>query len=342
MGIVAGLVTRLAGRGRVDGGRRLGMALLMAWALALAGAKPVQADANGAGLVIVFAPDDVQATCIAFSEATISGVSLLSRAGLGAITVSDPDGGVAVCRIAEVGCDFPAEACDCHCGDPCLGWHYWAWDGVDWQPYEGSPASRWVGQGDVDAWVWGTADDRPPDLFQGGPCGPALVQPQSVSSDDSYPEPPSAPATMEPYPDDGPSPTQAPQATLTARPTATPTPATAPETPGAPSATATATQTDGPATATVTLEQVELEATETPTPSTLEPQVTLTPDVGATLVVRAATRGAAAPADAPRPDPDAPVSTGRLAAAAVVVLALVLGAAWWRRRASAAAEPPDA
>jgi hypothetical protein len=320
------------------------LACALACLVGLAWAPAAVADAQGAGLVIVFGPDDVHEACIAFSETTISGVSLLSRAGLGAVTVSEPDGGVSVCRIAEVGCDFPQEACDCQCGDPCLGWHYWAWDGAAWQPWEGSPADRSVGSGDVDAWVWGSADDRPPALLDDGPCGPTLEQPVQISSDDAYPEPPAQPVTMEPYPGDEPSPTQAPQATLTPRATATPTPATAPGTPGGatePAATATSTEPAASASATATLERVELEVTESPTPSTLEPMVTLTPDAGATLVVRAATRGAAAPTAEPRPDPDAPVATGRLAAAAIVALGLVLGAVWWRHRTPRSDEPPE-
>ena len=236
-------------RSRTRGSRKPSLRLVLAWALvclaALAWAPSAAADEPGAGLVIVFGPDDVHEACIAFSETTISGVSLLSRAGLGAVTVNEPDGGVSVCRIAEVGCDFPQEACDCQCGDPCLGWHYWAWDGAAWQPWEGSPADRSVGSGDVDAWVWGSADDRPPALLDDGPCGPTLEQPVQISSDDAYPEPPAQPVTMSPTGRRA-EPTRRPKHSLTPRQLPPP-PATAPGTPGAPTEpAATATSTEPP------------------------------------------------------------------------------------------------
>lgn len=314
------------------------MACVVIW-LALAWVTPARADENRAGLVIAFAPDDVHEVCIAFSETSISGTSLLSRAGLGAVSVSEPDGGTSVCRIAEVGCAFPEEECFCQCGDPCLAWHYWVWDGNGWQPYEGSPSERRVGAGDLDAWVWGTAEDIPPDLVSDGPCGAIPALPQSVGNDDTYPEPPDVPpAPDQPYPGEEGT-TTVPQPTLTPWPTATPTSAQAPETPGTPTATATPTATPLPPTTTPTLERVEL-ATEAPPPATSEQGGM--PDTGATLVVRAATRGAAAPTEAPRPNPDAPVATGRLAAAAGVILAVVLGAAWWRWRGSPPQEPPTA
>ena len=318
--------------------------------LALVCVQPVLADQNHAGLVVVFGPNDVHEVCIGFAGSSISGISLLSRAGLGVVSVSEPDGGTLVCRIAEVGCSFPDEDCLCQCGDPCVAWHYWIWQGDGWELFDGSPTERWVELGDVDAWVWGTADDQPPDLSADGPCGALVAMPHSDVDDDAYPEPPNAsPPPDEPYPGVGDdvheeSTTVSP-ATSTPRPTATLTGVASSSATNASQMTSTPTYTAGPSetspppTVTPTLERVKLPTETAPTPTS--PPAGKTPDAGATLVVRAATRGAASPTDAPRPDPDASVPAGRLAAAAGLILAVVLVAAWWRWRQSQAEEPPE-
>ncbi|MGC9360746.1 MAG: hypothetical protein ACP5G7_10320 [Anaerolineae bacterium] len=311
--------------------------------LAVAFAHPVVAESKQAGLIVVFAADDIHEACIALDDGPASGMSLLSRAGLGVISVSDPDDGTLVCRIAEVGCSFPEEDCLCQCGGPCVAWHYWVWQDGGWELFEGSPTERSVERGDVDAWVWGTADALPPELSGEGPCGPLLAMPQAVGDDDAYPEPPDlTPPPEEPYPgatdEPGDGSTPEPQATSTLKTTATRTGVASPSATDTLAFTGTPGRTSSPATVTPTLERVEL-PTETSLPPTSTPAED-TPDAGATLVVRAATRGAAWPTQEPRPDPDARVPAGRLGAAAFALLAVVLGAAWWRWRQSRSGGPP--
>jgi hypothetical protein len=312
--------------------------------LALAFVQPALAEGGQAGLIVVFATGDVHQASIPLDEGPASGMCLLSRAGLSVISVSDPDGKTAICRIAEVGCSFPQEDCLCQCGDPCLAWHYWVWQDGGWEPFEGSPTERSITSGDLDAWVWGTADDLPPE-----PDSP-LALPQAVVDDDAYPEPPDQPPTDEPYPgvtdEPGDESTPEPRATSTPRPTATSAGTSGPAPSQTDAATATSTQTAPPPSDTPTLERIELPTEPATPPASTSPGVRPaeeTPDAGATLVVRAATRGAATPAQPEqRPDPDARVPAPQLVAAAGALLALVAGAAWWRWRQSRSEEPPTA
>jgi len=311
--------------------------------LAFAFAKPVLAEGGQAGLIVVFGADDIHEACIALDDGPATGMSLLSRAGLGVVSVSNANGETSICRIADVGCAFPQEDCLCQCGDACVAWHYWVWEDGGWEPFEGSPTDRSVARGDVDAWVWGTVDDLPPELTDEGPCGPLLAMPQSVADDDAYPEPPDQPPPDEPYPgvtdEPGDESTPEPPPSWTPRPTATRKRPRTPSPTRTASATATSTRRAPPPSDTPTLERIEVPTEPVPPPTTTPPKET--PDAGGTLVVRAATRGAATPTQKdPRPNPHAQVPAGRLGAAAGVLLAIVLAAAWWRWRQSRSDEPP--
>lgn len=116
-----------------------------------------------AGLIVVYAPNNVYSTCVTFSEPELTGAELLRRAGLRVVGSASPGMGEAICKIENTGCDFPAEDCFCQCsGAPCTYWSYWYWEKGTWV-YSGKGAgSRKVRDGDIDAWVWGDGKVKPP------------------------------------------------------------------------------------------------------------------------------------------------------------------------------------
>jgi len=182
------------------------VALCLLAGLALAPLSQAEAP-NQAGLIVVF-PDgvDVQTACVAFEEGEIPGTELLRRAGLALVTQSSGLG-EAVCRIDDVGCQFPGDDCFCEClGTPCHYWTYWYWQDGDWV-YSGMGGSnRTVADGDLDAWVWGDADSRPPDIELAEICQLATVTPTQTPPPTETPTATSAPPTATLTPTDAPPP----------------------------------------------------------------------------------------------------------------------------------------
>lgn len=104
-----------------------------------------------AGLV-VHAPDRVREFCVAFEEDAITGFELLRRSGLDLSFKAYPGQGVAVCRIAGVGCAHPRQ--DCFCRDET--WSYFSLDPEGgWTVSQIGADRRVVRNGDVDGWRWG-------------------------------------------------------------------------------------------------------------------------------------------------------------------------------------------
>jgi hypothetical protein len=203
-----------------------------------------------AGLIVVYAPDDVYSVCVTFNEPELTGVDLLRRAGLRVIGAASPGMGEAICKIGAVGCDFPGEECFCQCsGTPCAYWSYWYWEKGTWV-YSGKGAgNRKVHDGDIDAWVWGDGKAKPPMPRFEGSCASLGV--------------PAPTATKRP---------------LTPTPRITPTPQVAATGTPLPTATQAAQRTNTP------LEFCSATATCSPTrPPTLTPLPTSTPE--ATLTV---------------------------------------------------------
>lgn len=227
---------------------------------------PVRAqETNRAGLVVVFGGDGVFTTCVEFSEEELTGYDLLERAGL-RVVAENHILGKAICKIEDVGCDFPGETCFCEClGTPCVYWSYWYWADGDWV-YSGKGVSnRSVQNGDVDAWVWGSDETSPPPLSFESLCIPPTLTPSATNTsvpatNTPTPKPPTATATQ--------TPTETPIPTETATHTSTPSGPSAKRTP-LPQATRTQTPTPTP-TRTATI-------TRTPTPTPAPPTPSHTP-----------------------------------------------------------------
>ncbi len=203
--------------------------------------------ANRAGLIVVHGDGRVLTRCVTFTEERISGVALLQRSGL-AVDANTGPMGSAVCAINREGC--PANDCFCQCkSNPCMYWNYfhrnadgsWAYSGM-------GAATRTVGNGDIDGWVWGDGSAPPPALVFDTICD-AATAPSELSSTPApiaTPLPPETPIPTSTLP-----PTTQPLS-VTAKsllasslvgktPTATPTPS--------PTPTATASPTPAPPTA---------------------------------------------------------------------------------------------
>jgi len=253
--------------------------------------------ANRASLVVVFGPDDVFSSCVTFTESEISGIELLRRAGLSLVSQQVAGVGESVCKMEEVGCNYPGEACFCRClGSPCNYWSYWTWSAGEWI-YAGRGASQTLVQpGAINAWVWGDGQTEPPAIGSEGVCGGASLQQDATNT----PEAPTADTSYNPYPE-GTQQVSEPTATseAAATPELSPTPESYPAGTILPSYPAVGTEATtntpqaGTATATTTL---PAEATTVPaevTTTRTTPKPTVSPDRSASIVARAATNAAA-------------------------------------------------
>lgn len=162
-----------------------GVATAVGAGLRGASSAPAAAQAvQRAGLVVQLGPDDVRTFCVAFDEPSITGEALLRRSGL-AIAAEVGVLGTLVCRIDEVGCDHPREACWCRCRSLGAGCTYWGYSILDGDRWAFSPLgahARVVRDGDVDGWAWGagaiTTGAVPPVRTFAEVCGaPATAEP---------------------------------------------------------------------------------------------------------------------------------------------------------------------
>jgi len=174
---------------------------------------------NRAGLVVSFGDGQVVTRCVEFSEPTISGADLLQRSGLSIILDPQSMMGAAICKIEDVGCDFPGQDCFCQCqGAECIYWSYWHLQPDGSWEYSQLGASGWqVQPGSVDGWNWAPGEighAQPPPVY---------------SFEQICPRPtPTPTGTATPIP---PTPTFTPTPTWTPWPTVTPTPTPVPPTP---------------------------------------------------------------------------------------------------------------
>lgn len=164
----------------------IGVLLLLA---ALFFPLPVAAQegVNRAGLIVVFDEGEVFTDCVTF-VGQLTGYELLERAGL-SVVVKDYGGGLgfAICKIGDVGRDYPAESCFRTTDD--ISWRYWYWEDGGWI-YSGSGASnRTIGDGDLDAWVWGAGETEPPSLDFAALCAPPTEIPTETSIETHTPTP---------------------------------------------------------------------------------------------------------------------------------------------------------
>jgi hypothetical protein len=241
---------------------------------ALFSASPVAAQGGGnhAGLIVVFDEGEVFTECVAF-EGELTGYELLEGAGLSVIFEDYGAGlGFAVCKIEDLGRDYPAESCFRTSDD--ISWRYWYREDGGWVYSGFGASSRTIGDGNVDAWVWGDGTTEPPDLSFADLCAPATETPTEVPTDTALPT-----ATYTPTPKPA---TSTPTASSTSTPTLsedgepmgrrTPRPTTGSTDAPVPSATHTSVLVDThtpspvPPTATDTPDDVYPEATRTPLP----------------------------------------------------------------------------
>ncbi len=180
---------------------------------------------NRAGIVVNYGGGRVEAQCVSFTEASISGYRLLDLSSFDLSIQVFPGKGEAVCRIggnAGMGCSYPQQSCFCQCESAtCLYWSYWQQSGGDWI-YSGTGSSTTTVQnGSVDGWSWSagqlnqSADSKPPLYTFDQICNPTPT--------------PTLTATATPVPagQNTPTPSATPTATATrqsADSTATPTP----------------------------------------------------------------------------------------------------------------------
>ncbi len=110
---------------------------------------------NRAGIVVNYGGGRVEAQCVSFTEASISGYELLNKSSFGLIPQTFPGKGEAVCRISDVGCSYPQRSCFCQCESAtCVYWSYWQQANGDWI-YSGTGSSTTTVQnGSVDGWSW--------------------------------------------------------------------------------------------------------------------------------------------------------------------------------------------
>ncbi|MGB3906712.1 MAG: hypothetical protein WBB22_17540, partial [Anaerolineae bacterium] len=116
---------------------------------------------NKVGLVVRFSDTEVFTTCVDY-EPGLTGEGVLDQAGLSIAREIYGGLGAAICKIEDVGCDYPPESCFCQCtGEPPC--EYWAYYYLDQQNnewvYSGMGASwHTVQPGDVEGWSWGSGD----------------------------------------------------------------------------------------------------------------------------------------------------------------------------------------
>ncbi len=285
--------------------------LLAALVLAASGYGAPHAAAQGANhasLIVVFGPGDVFSSCVAFTESEISGMELVRRAGLTLVSQQVAGVGEAVCKIEEIGCNYPGEQCFCKClGTPCSYWSYWTWESGAWV-YAGRGAGQnMVKSGDINAWVWGDGQSEPPAVTAGGVCNGAGLQqsatntPQQPTEDYGYnPYPEGTQAAGEPssVPADAatPEPSLTPEGypgEIIVEPTATSETALPSRTASQAGATTSATAQQGTAAPTMQQQAATAAAAAQATSTPLAQTATAGPDRSASIVARAASNAAA-------------------------------------------------
>ncbi len=115
-----------------------------------------------AGLVIDFGDGRVMTFCIDLgADGQATGEELLRASNLPVIFEYSGGIGGAVCKIDNVGSNFPAEPCFAHCtlqpGEQCFYWSYSQLVGDHWQFSQIGASSIIVHSGDVNGWAWGAS-----------------------------------------------------------------------------------------------------------------------------------------------------------------------------------------
>ena len=178
------LTTRL-GRGET--------VLFLALLLALPAGAMVSAQGapHRAGLVIRFGDGSVITRCVTFSEQSITGMELLTRAGLAIRADVNSSIGAGICKIGNQGCD-QGKSCFCQCeGSTCAYWQYFHLQNGVWN-YSNLGASLYsIADGAVEGWAWGN-NVAPPvmtldQVCASAPSAPAPTHTQVTRAPSSAP-----------------------------------------------------------------------------------------------------------------------------------------------------------
>jgi len=159
---------------------------------AVTGTAPACAAATGPHAALVIdTGTGAHSFCVALDAASVSGIHLIELAGAqDHLAYAFGSGGQAVCRLAGVG----PQGDDCFADYPDY-WGYWRGDGRGgWTWSSSGAASTQVGDGALDAWVWGSGDSgvthpKPPSLGIDDVCVPATAAPAATRSPDATPAP---------------------------------------------------------------------------------------------------------------------------------------------------------
>ena len=129
-------------------------------ALALTASAGAQGGAHRAGVVIRFGDGSTVTRCVSFNEPTLSGVELLTRAGLSIRVDTTSSIGAGVCKIERQGCDL-GKSCFCQCeGSTCAYWQYFHLQSGAWKYSNLGAALYPVTDGSVEGWAWGKISER--------------------------------------------------------------------------------------------------------------------------------------------------------------------------------------
>jgi hypothetical protein len=157
-----------------------------------------------AGLILRFDDGSVITRCVTFSEPSIAGMELLTRAGLAIRADLNSSIGAGVCKIGNQGCD-QGKSCFCQCeGNTCAYWQYFHLDAEhgSWK-YSNLGASLYsIADGAVEGWAWGN-NVAPPvmtldQVCGGAPSAPAPTNVQITRAPTSAPTATPQPATPTP------------------------------------------------------------------------------------------------------------------------------------------------
>jgi hypothetical protein len=165
---------------------------------AVTGATPACAAATGPHAALVIDTGaGAHPFCVALDAASVSGIHLIELAGAqDHLAYGFGSGGQAVCRLAGVG----PQGDDCFADYPDY-WGYWHGDGRGgWTWSSSGAASTQVGDGALDAWVWGSGDSgathpKPPSLGIDDVCVPATATPGGAPPATRSTPPPPAPSS---------------------------------------------------------------------------------------------------------------------------------------------------
>ena len=166
----------------VRGGTFLLLALAM---LAQGSGANAQGKVHRAGLIVRFGDNSLVTRCVTFTEQNITGLEVLTRAGLSIVVDAGSSIGAGVCKIGRDGCDR-GKSCFCQCeGSTCAYWQYFHLANGAWKYSNLGAGLYQVNDGAVEGWAWGK-NAAPPimsldQLCAAGAAAPAQVAPTATA-----------------------------------------------------------------------------------------------------------------------------------------------------------------